>query len=862
MKDNHIKFLVLAFLIVSFMIHLLALSTYGWLQLLTPQPVTIDASIITQYFDHGSGTQEDPFVITRPIHYYHLVALYQLKYGIFATEGLYYQLGYDMDNNGTPEVYEYDNNGMPTGNTSSSLNMTCYPTLWPIGTSQMPFCDDFNGNGLTVSNLTVTQEGICDLGIFGCVTENALIHDVYFDNIILQINDMAAYSSDLDSQTDAEHIAHADDKAYVGYIVGHLQSHESIQNTYINHCQIVGEVDFTTLNNTYGYFGYCERAGSLEEFVAHATPGGDATWGGSINMSEMYTRLYNLEGRATTQNNYVYDRHIVYNPDGTVKSNTATLSTTAYTLTDANSGSFVFTTARGQYLYLHGGTTITEDHLEYTGNTITGYYIHNGNNYLSIVNGDVANTNQTSATLWKLTGNFSSSKLYATIDGTTYYLTSSLNLSTNANNGQTWTFATSGNAYTLSYSSTGFFARTYYIRYNNGTWSTNRNNSTALTFTESSVEETRVASTRTYVDYTGTNNTYFPLVVGDNGAPTNKNTGYVVAGSNDRTTSGTYPSKAGDIRVSRYTTSNISNSYSGGSLTRVYTFNLNNTQQTVDPSDFMKYTDSVNVFLSSITDGNVYGLHFMSGEISEDNIVTAARAVIEENTYTNYQLPANSIDFLVSKNGYINFFAGTYFSGNNSFFSLHQIFRDENNAISAIKEISEIYSNGNLFDDYIYKYDDGTYSDTLTNEHSLVFSTTQIKRHNSLTTNAVYYFEIPVNAGEYALGSVNGGTGAYLMYLDIAANGNADDAGVTDFGSVEYRSTPDTADKTTLLFSFIAPQGAQISVSTRFENNTYYVTATGESSYILYVALLTEDYSLYVNGTRYSGIRLNRITIP
>ena len=99
------------------------------------------------------------------------------------------------------------------------------------------------------------------------------------------------------------------------------------------------------------------------------------------------------------------------------------------------------------------------------------------------------------------------------------------------------------------------------------------------------------------------------------------------------------------------------------------------------------------------------------------------------------------------------------------------------------------------------------------------------------------------------------------MYLDIAANGNADDAGVTDFGSVEYRSTPDTVDKTTLLFSFIAPQGAQISVSTRFENNTYYVTATGESSYILYVALLTEDYSLYVNGTQYSGIRLNRITI-
>ena len=39
---------------------------------------------------------------------------------------------------------------------------------------------------------------------------------------------------------------------------------------------------------------------------------------------------------------------------------------------------------------------------------------------------------------------------------------------------------------------------------------------------------------------------------------------------------------------------------------------------------------------------------------------------------------------------------------------------------------------------------------------------------------SVYYFEIPVNAGEYALGSASTGDGAYLMYLDIGANGNSD----------------------------------------------------------------------------------------
>ncbi|MBR5448957.1 MAG: hypothetical protein IKV43_03125 [Clostridia bacterium] len=38
------------------------------------------------------------------------------------------------------------------------------------------------------------------------------------------------------------------------------------------------------------------------------------------------------------------------------------------------------------------------------------------------------------------------------------------------------------------------------------------------------------------------------------------------------------------------------------------------------------------------------------------------------------------------------------------------------------------------------------------------------------TNNRSYYFEIPVNAGEYALGSTQGETGAYLVYLDLAAN--------------------------------------------------------------------------------------------
>lgn len=771
-----------------------------------------------------------------------------------------------MNNDGTPEVYNYDNNGNILSGTSTTLNMASYSALRPIGASTVPFNGHYNGNNLTVSNLVIEQAGLCDVGIFGYVAENATIENSYFNNVEIHATGMVLYENDLNSTTDAEHFAHTDNVAYIGYLVGHLQKAESVNNCYINNARITGLVNVDGVTNKYGYYGFCDNAKTIEAFVARAK-GAGAGWGGSINMSELFTRLYNIEGQATTNNNYVYDRHIVYNPDGTVKSNDATLTGTAYIRsTDSHIGSFVFSQARttgtgNSYLYLHGGTTITEDHLVYTGNVITGYYIHNGNNYLSVSNNAVANTNLANATLWQLTGNFNSSKLYTVIGGTTYYLTNTLGLSTSANSGQTWTFNTSGTGYTLSYSSGGLFSRTYYIRYNNGTWS-RQTNSTVLTFTETTVQETRVGTTRTYVDYTGTNNTWFPLLVDNNNRVADINTGYVVSGSNDRTTSGTYPAKSGDIRVSRYERSNISNSYSNGTLTTVYTFNLNNQQVTVGNNNtFVKYAASKAAFLDDISGGNIYGLHFMSGPISMDNIVTIPYAMIEEQEYTNYQLPANSIDFQVIRSGYINFFAGTYFSNNNSFFSLHQIFRNEDESLLAIKEIAEIYSTGNARDEYIYKYSDGTYSATLTSEYSLIFNTSQIKRHNSLTLNAVYYFEIPVNKGEYALGSVDGGTGAYLMYLDIAANGGADAEGVDDFGAVEYRSSPDIIDTSIILFDYEQPQNANITVDIRFENNTYYMTITCTSAVTVNVALLSTEYRLFINNVEYPGIKINNINI-
>ena len=86
-----------------------------------------------------------------------------------------------------------------------------------------------------------------------------------------------------------------------------------------------------------------------------------------------------------------------------------------------------------------------------------------------------------------------------------------------------------------------------------------------------------------------------------------------------------------------------------------------------------------------------------------------------------------------------------------------------------------MYENTNTADGqpkYVYQFSDNTYStgtrgDLLFNMNFLM--------NEPPAHNALYYFEIPVNEGEYALGTVSGKSGGgYLMYLDIAAAAEAE----------------------------------------------------------------------------------------
>ena len=225
-----------------------------------------------------------------------------------------------------------------------------------------------------------------------------------------------------------------------------------------------------------------------------------------------------------------------------------------------------------------------------------------------------------------------------------------------------------------------------------------------------------------------------------------------------------------------------------------------------------KLADCYSDYLGSI-DGSWEGLHFMNAPISMDNLTTITATLSSSKIpIQNYQVPTNSIDFHLFDKGFINVLAGSYYNqrsntggasaANNSFFSIYKIDRyEDGKTIKSIKEICKIYAkmNGSEIDmseDYYYTYighdnsgnrievdADGEPIKFVTvggeqvlethKDYKMVFDChwiTHSDEYNGWDTKRAYYFEVPVNKGEYAIGSTEGRTGAYLVYLDLAAN--------------------------------------------------------------------------------------------
>ena len=160
------------------------------------------------YFYDGDGSQEKPFEIVNPIHFYNLCRLQNL--GLFP-EKKYFQIGHDfsdvlVDPNDPSKGYvgmacinEYDN-GEPVYDYFLDMeDMSNSSRILPIGSEGAPFVGDFNGQGIPIKKLKVSGYPE-DVGVFGYVSYDGKVEGLVCEN--LEIHNLGYTNSPADNSTD------------------------------------------------------------------------------------------------------------------------------------------------------------------------------------------------------------------------------------------------------------------------------------------------------------------------------------------------------------------------------------------------------------------------------------------------------------------------------------------------------------------------------------------------------------------------------------------------------------------------------------------------------------------------------------
>lgn len=742
--------------------------TYAWYRpiKLNFAPAKVDGSIRASYFQSGDGSQAQPFEIAKPEQFYNLAWLQYL--GKFN----------EADENGAiPTTYFY---------LSADIDMTGY-VLPPVGTEKYPFVGNFDGKGKTVTGLKIAVptdlpiEGEYEkpkiVGAFGVVgtmgdTKDRITIDgrnYTYSSAANEVKNVTFKGLTVETQTTDALIGLA-----AGYVNGTLTNVGiQLDNTLMSNLDIKSNTsplnDISANFSDHSLVGYTkdvetdtsntvkhyQPTAAQGTFTAKGETGDDeTTGGGSLNVSSLYDRVKAISAAAAQSGRIktYYDD----SGDNWKKGSFTLLDDKDYLFGKARTGE-----------YWTGGYTYNLSNLA-SGSI---YRISNGSQglvspQLTIGFGGVVKNadSRFNALPWTVEGAGENWRIYTLLNGITYYLVptgDSLSTTTIADNAGVWTIEgrkiSSGGKY-LAYNSGWKLAET----------------ATELFFAQCSTSN----------DADNLLDTYAPLVVDGEYKATSENTGYIVGGTSNHGTN--IGSTDGDIRVLKHSYSDIDTTSetgyfekgSDGGITDIKTITF--LQGTVDTTANSVYAKAKSHFIEALNKDkdSIYSLRFQGGVV--DRVITAGKVQIGTSEKTDYQMPESCIDFNISS-GKLAFFASSHgVSNTRSFFSLHQITRN-GGEITAIKEISKIYASGS---GYVYAYAgeedpyDGADGCELKFDTSIL---TEQRQDASTLGNSqgagtkLYYFEIPLNQGEYALGAV--ANGAALMYLDI---GVGDSAGVTE----------------------------------------------------------------------------------
>ncbi len=164
---------------------------------------------LRSYFHRGSGSQNDPYVITSARHLYNLSRLQSLGVfpakedvivdGVPTPDYWYFQVGLvdldGVDSAGVPMCYDSEGNRKPY------LDMTdSGVTIYSIGSEAVPFYGHFDGQNVEIKGLDVYANPE-DAGLFGYTAHGSLVQNLFLDGTTIHTlgyasSDAALYGPD------------------------------------------------------------------------------------------------------------------------------------------------------------------------------------------------------------------------------------------------------------------------------------------------------------------------------------------------------------------------------------------------------------------------------------------------------------------------------------------------------------------------------------------------------------------------------------------------------------------------------------------------------------------------------------------
>ena len=690
----------------------------------------LSASVIPGYFRSGDGSAETPFVISTPRHLYNLAWLQylgELNKVDEKTEKItqYYFKLEDLDDGNADNVIDVDGLVLP-----------------PIGTTENPFVGHFDGNGVCIQNLTVSNYlstntgGIVERPLSVTTINETTTSIIGFFGVVGAVsNDMQALlikedeDADFRSRVNSVHdlflenltVRTESTTSLIGLLAGYVNG--SVGNVGIGKSSIeLGEnvrpltnsevVKITSLISSYSLIGECNDANVFWIDVPKKTwgdsddPDSGVGWGGSINFLELRKRIayiigaYGLDRLGGGLSGY-YGLNNVYGYSGGYPSKQDSLVNGSY-FGDGGVLPISATLLEGTAMplsidpsWLQDEVSVTHEDISLTLTTTAQYRDNLTNNAEKVLQTNSAYiVGGGSRTLSSIAGTYVDFRLEYVLGGRI--------------NGKSFNGGIAKSVGT-SLSSSGVFPE------NNLHLLTNDVNGNA----------------------------------------------YVIS-DNDNATAVTW----------------LSQNYNANKFVRFDSETLG----------FEKYESVRDSFVSGYQGENLLqGLHFKH-KIDVNNLETVTVndvTLMNKSNIDGYEMVKGAINFSLQEDGIATAIVATCnsvvsFTGSNysidkysgvthSLFSVFSVVRDSNNKIISCTKINKIYEKSDKqgnFVDYVY---DITEQDPNYN-YKLVFD------FNLMSTlsepGAAYYFEVPLSEGDYVLGSTADSAAGLLLYLDIGANGD------------------------------------------------------------------------------------------